>query len=175
MSNVPRSSTGTILISPSSSSSSSFLFCFLYNYLCLYFLLLLVFPLTLFRQVVSLTYALVQQGFMVVSGGGPGAMEAANLGVLLSLSLPLLCCIFNSLHVLPGSLSLLISPLCHLSCIGLHIDFSPGAYMHNRYLPLFCHLLYQNEPSSYFSLFLFLFFLFSLSLLPLILFFYLFL
>jgi predicted Rossmann-fold nucleotide-binding protein len=38
----------------------------------------------LYRQVVRLGWALTQKGFFVATGGGPGAMEAANLGAALA-------------------------------------------------------------------------------------------
>jgi len=39
---------------------------------------------TLYRRVARLGWALTQQGFFVATGGGPGAMEAANLGAALA-------------------------------------------------------------------------------------------
>ena len=40
----------------------------------------------LFETVAELTWRLCQEGFAIVSGGGPGVMEAANLGAYLSLN-----------------------------------------------------------------------------------------
>lgn len=73
-----------------------------YRYEDLLFIVIVI-VICFIRNVVYLTYELACKGFVVVSGGGPGAMEAANLGL----------------------------PLSYLSFQHV-VEYCSGAYMYNR-------------------------------------------